>query len=87
MNVTKNTIELGAIRPANTLRLKTPLTDQQKEWLTAEIDNYVMTTKYLAWFFEMRSKLGDMTEQEVWDEIKANVSMHARGGFDALGVQ
>lgn len=82
-----NLIGLSTLRPPNTLRLKQPLMDQQKEWIAKEIDNYIVATQYLAWFFEMRSKLGDMTEQEVWDEVKANVSMHARGGFDVLGVQ
>ena len=87
MDVKRHSVELSTIQPANTLRLRVPVTDEQQKWMEAEIHNYTIATQYLAWFFEMRTHLGDMTEQEVWDEIKGNVSMHARGGFDELGVQ
>ena len=83
----RNMVERSTLQPANTLRLKVPPTEEQQKWVEAEIDDYVTATQYLAWFFEMRSRLGDMTEQEVFDEIKSNISMHARGGFDMLGVQ
>ena len=87
MNVEKKQVELGSELLPNHLRLKAPLTEQHQNWVAEELTNYVTAIRYLAFFFEMRSKLGDMTEQEVWDEVKKNVSMAARGGFDILGVQ
>ena len=85
---TENTIaKIGKNPPPNVLRLKAPITMEHRRWIAAELDNYIVSIQYLAFFFEMRSKLGDMTEQEVWDEVKQNVSMAARDGYDVLGVQ
>ena len=82
-----NPVEMTTIRPPNSLQLKAPPLEDHKKWVAAEIDNYLVATRYLAFFFEARSRMDDMTEEEVWDEIKANVSMMARSGYDILGTQ
>ena len=87
MSTEKQTVKIGTKPPLNALRLKAPTTPEQRRWIAAELDNYIASVQYLAFFFEMRSKLGDMSEQEVWDEVKQNVSMAARGGYDVLGMQ
>ena len=74
------------LAPVKAVRMKSPVTDRQQEWCTKELANYLVAVQFLAFFFEARANFGDMTEQEVWDEIKANVSMAARGEFDLLGV-
>lgn len=69
------------------LRVKTPESDEHKQWLLAETDRYAKVTAYVSFFVEQRAQMGDMTTEEVFEEFKGNVCLYMRGGFDALGVQ
>ena len=79
----KKTVKVGDRPPDNVLRLRASPLEEHRKWVADELDNYIVTIEYLAFFFVMRSRLGDMTEQEVWDEIKQNISITIRG--DAAG--
>ena len=68
------------------LQLKPP-PPQYREWMFTELQNYHEMVKYLAFFCEARSKMGDMESDEVFDELKNNVCLQMRGGYDVLGTQ
>lgn len=79
--------EDGKDKSLNQLSLKMPLAPDHRNWINGEAENYTTAVAYLAFFFQARSRMNDMNETEVWDEIKRNVSVMAREGFDILGEQ
>ena len=79
--------EDGEDKSLTQMSLKMPLSPDHRAWLDGEAENYTMAVAYIAFFFQARSRMNDMNENEVWEEIKRNVSILAREGFDTLGEQ
>ncbi len=65
--------------------MKKPHTPEYQRWIVEELENYIAATHYLAFFIEARSKMGDMSSEEVLEELHHNISLHMRQGYDVLG--
>ena len=82
----QNKVELPA-QPPKCLRLKAPPLEVHQEWLESEVQNYVTVTRYLAFFLQARSRMDDMTGEQVWTEVERNVSMMVRANSEDASLQ
>ena len=74
-------------KPKTGLVVRTPTNDLYMPWMFQEMPRYKAAVEYMAFFFEQRAGMGDMSTSDLWAEFKQNVCISMRDGLHKENTQ